>query len=506
MRITNAMTTNSLLLNLQRNMQSLDKLQYQAATGNKIQYASDNPIIAGRSLKFRTNVEETNQYITNVKQAVSWMSTTASPLDNINEILSTKESTSIRGKLVLAANDSYTIEDRQKFSAEIRELLKDFTGQLNTTYAGRYVFSGYRTDEPALFYKDEPNKSYTITQKFTLEDIEKTSVYAKIGEVVVPPATTPTPVIDSSAMPIEYEVYRTKIAYDDVIKYDNMTNLVLADGDTDTALTASLGLSSTDVIYYDTIDSAVADGAYPPPKDGTAAAIFIGETGELLMNEAAYKEVAGEFSIQYDKKGFKENDINPIVYFDCTDNNSNPPIKYTMDNQAIKYEFGTNTRLQINTLAKDVITPELLNDINRVLDLIDNANLSTESDLYTKYQAQGLIGDELDEAVQKQLEDERQFYNSKLGEEITKLIGKVDKHSGIISKEETALGARINRIELIGNRLAEDKINYETLKTENESADLDEVLINLSVQLAVYQSALQVGANLMQLSLVNFVN
>ena len=87
MRITNNMMVNNFLINLNKNLNRLDDIQYKMATGKKIRYPSDDPVVTARSLRLRTDVSEIEQLQKNVDDAMSWVDTTESALADINESL-----------------------------------------------------------------------------------------------------------------------------------------------------------------------------------------------------------------------------------------------------------------------------------------------------------------------------------------------------------------------------------------------------------------------------------
>ena len=62
MRITNNMLVNNMMYNMGNNLERLDRIQQQLATGKKIATPSDDPIVASRALKMRTDVAEIQQY------------------------------------------------------------------------------------------------------------------------------------------------------------------------------------------------------------------------------------------------------------------------------------------------------------------------------------------------------------------------------------------------------------------------------------------------------------
>ncbi len=72
MRITNKMMTNNVLHNINNNKNLLSTLENQYSTGKKIQKPSDDPIVAVRALKLRTNLAELSQYVEkNIPDALS---------------------------------------------------------------------------------------------------------------------------------------------------------------------------------------------------------------------------------------------------------------------------------------------------------------------------------------------------------------------------------------------------------------------------------------------------
>lgn len=163
MRVTNGMIVNTSLNGLYNNMNRLNKTYAQMTTGKKIQTVSDDPIIAGRSLKLKTTVLETTQYESNTKEAMSWMEVSEAALSNITEIL--KE---IRTKCVQGANGTLEKEDLEVIETEIQQLWEQIQEEANTTYGDRYVFSGFKTDQP-LFKDGILNQNLSNTNNDKIE-------------------------------------------------------------------------------------------------------------------------------------------------------------------------------------------------------------------------------------------------------------------------------------------------------------------------------------------------
>ncbi len=152
MRITNNMLVNNLVYNLNQNLKTMEKLQYQLATGKKFRVPSDDPIGASKSLKFNTDISKLEQYKRNAEDAMSWMNDTEAALAEIGEVLKRAYELTVD-----AANGTKDDGDLLKIREEI-EQLKDHLVQIaNTTYSGRHIFSGYKTDKPLMIVVEGKN-------------------------------------------------------------------------------------------------------------------------------------------------------------------------------------------------------------------------------------------------------------------------------------------------------------------------------------------------------------
>lgn len=146
MRITNNMLINNMVYNLNQNLKTLEKLQYQKAAGKKFRVPSDDPIGVSKSLKFNTDIAKLEQYKRNAEDAMSWMVDTELALGEIGEVLKRAYELTVD-----AANGTKkSPEDLQKVKEEIDQLREHLIQIGNTTHAGRHIFSGYKTDKPLL--------------------------------------------------------------------------------------------------------------------------------------------------------------------------------------------------------------------------------------------------------------------------------------------------------------------------------------------------------------------
>jgi len=138
--------------NLNKTLQRLEKLQYESSVGKKFRVPSDDPIGASKSLKFNTDISKVEQYIRNVKDAKAWLSETESVLNEINEVLHRAN------VLTVQAANGTNEEDLTKIKDEIKELREHLIQLANSTYAGRSLFTGFKTDQELL----DENGKYNV--------------------------------------------------------------------------------------------------------------------------------------------------------------------------------------------------------------------------------------------------------------------------------------------------------------------------------------------------------
>jgi len=85
------------------------------------------------------------------------------------------------------------------------------------------------------------------------------------------------------------------------------------------------------------------------------------------------------------------------------------------------------------------------------------------------------------------------------------LSTQVDTQLSTLLAERSELGARGNRLELIENRLDSQEITATKMLSNNEDADIEQVITDLTVQESVHRAALGVGAQIIQPTLLDFL-
>ena len=154
MRTTNNMLINNMMNYISNNLVRMDKYQGRLATGKKIRVPSDDPVVAARALKLRTDVAEIEQYKRNVQDALSWLDITEATLSKIGDVLHRARELAVQG-----ANGTNAPDDMEKIKSEVEQLRTQMVHLANMSYAGRYIFSGFKTNEK-LVIDDESDPDF----------------------------------------------------------------------------------------------------------------------------------------------------------------------------------------------------------------------------------------------------------------------------------------------------------------------------------------------------------
>ena len=214
MRITNKIMQRNNLSNINTNKVYQDKLSTQMSTQKKVSRPSDDPVVSIRALRLRSNVTEVTQYYSkNIPDAESWLDVTEDALKNLTEII-----TNMIKQCTKASNGDLKSADRQIILEQLKALGDEVYSTGDADYAGRYVFTGYRTDTSLSFDK-EYNTKYEITEQLDNSSITQLTK-VNTGKLLDITANNYNDqnqdykdITENSVSSID--VYRIRLAYDD---------------------------------------------------------------------------------------------------------------------------------------------------------------------------------------------------------------------------------------------------------------------------------------------------
>lgn len=145
MRISTAWSYQSTVSNMLNQQGNLNESQLKLSSGKKYLTPSENPMAASSLIDFSQNIQETQQYQTNITAAQAKLNLEASSLSSATSVLQ-----SIRELTVQGLNDINTQQNRQQIAGEIDQLNQQLQTIANTQDAnGEYIFSGNISNQQA---------------------------------------------------------------------------------------------------------------------------------------------------------------------------------------------------------------------------------------------------------------------------------------------------------------------------------------------------------------------
>lgn len=481
MRITNKIIQNNSLTNINTNKTLQDQLSTMISSKKKISRPSEDPIVALRSLRLRTSVNQTEQYVEkNVEDAKSWLSVTEDSIDTLSGVID-----NVRSLYTKGTNDPLTPSDRRIITENLEALVSEIYATGNADFAGRSVFTGFRTSETLTFQKQE-DVEYAIKEN---EESVTIDTYTHITRADVE--------TDVSVN----KITRVRLSYE---KLDDVAPL-------------SLSINGKTIDPGDIVKVSIADDPYgEATKAGNEGkAIYVPETGEILLGSdfGAVEDVTS-VEVEYQKTKWSRGDLRPEHYFTCTtEKGQDSEVKYNFpkrETQEIQYNIGVNQSLRINTNASECFNHSIARDIQDSLRALSESEEieATIKDIEKQIAAlpesdvagKKALNDKLDAAKKAQT-----FINDKLHQHFSKSISKSDDYLAKNSVALTNCGTRSKRLELIENRLDTQLFTLKELKSENEDADIAETAIKLSSANYAYDAALMATGKIMKESLLNYI-
>jgi flagellar hook-associated protein 3 FlgL len=152
MRVTNTMQHIQLLKNLRNNNTGIIDWQNKLATGRRIHKPGDDPVGVGYYMRYNSEINRTNEFLENANTGLGFLNTMDEMMQQTSDVLKRAR------VLVQQASTGTTPDDaRQHIAAEIQQLKEQLVMIGNSSYSGRYLFNGQKTDQRPYSLTDPAN-------------------------------------------------------------------------------------------------------------------------------------------------------------------------------------------------------------------------------------------------------------------------------------------------------------------------------------------------------------
>ncbi|MFC0559285.1 flagellar hook-associated protein FlgL [Halalkalibacter alkalisediminis] len=396
MRVTQMMLSQSSLRNINQGYNRLASIQDQLSTGKKITRASQDPVVAMKGMRYRSQVTEVEQFKRNLSEAYNWMDTADATLDKGTEVLQR-----IRELATQAANDTYNPAERANMAKEVQQLREHLESLGNMKNSNKYIFNGTNTTNPPI--------SNTTNMDLGIQAFFDGSI-KDLGSVEV--------------------VYNGKTFQ-------------------------HIGTENGQPIFQDTSQTTPVYGE--ADFNAQAIRLMIGADNSVTYIEPNQAHDPNHAVSQaLTTKTVRSNDV---VVASATG--------VSVNSQSVEIELLKGVSIPVNINPSSVFSNALFGDITRLERALDDATVD--------------------------------------GTELTGYIDNIFGHIDRFVTERAELGARVNRVQMIENRLMEQEVSANRIMSENEDAEIEKVIIDLMTQESVHRAALSAGARIIQPSLLDFL-
>jgi len=142
MRISENVKFNTVVNNLFKTQSSYNELAEKIASLKEINKPSDDPIGMSKVLNLRESAAAVEQYTRNMDACESWLTITESKLTAAGDLLVEAQEIAVSQSTATSS-----AEARSSEAETVQQLIDEMLSLANSTYDGRYIFSGTKTGE-----------------------------------------------------------------------------------------------------------------------------------------------------------------------------------------------------------------------------------------------------------------------------------------------------------------------------------------------------------------------
>lgn len=160
MKVTTGFFYRTFLGDINKQIEEMFKAQRQLATGKRVLSPSDDPIAISRIAKYKSEISALDEYKRVMDTAKIFNSATEKAIDDLKRMLIKAKQYAVQG-----STDTLSPTDRLAIAREIDTLIQRSIDTINTKVSGRYIFAGFKADTAPVnaqngIYQSDTNLQY----------------------------------------------------------------------------------------------------------------------------------------------------------------------------------------------------------------------------------------------------------------------------------------------------------------------------------------------------------
>ncbi|MCS7164346.1 MAG: flagellar hook-associated protein FlgL [Thermodesulfovibrio sp.] len=160
MKITTGFLYKTFINDMNKHIEEMFKYQKQLSTGKRILSPSDDPVAISRIVKYNTEISALIEYARVIDVAKIYNSSIETAINDLKNMIIKAKEHSVNG-----STDTLSATNRVALAQEVDTLIQRSIETINTKVSGRYVFGGYKADNPPVntstgIYESDTNLQY----------------------------------------------------------------------------------------------------------------------------------------------------------------------------------------------------------------------------------------------------------------------------------------------------------------------------------------------------------
>ncbi len=467
---------NNTIHSMRQRLMEMARLQEQAASGNRVNRASDDPGDAFRIQTLATQKKEYATFVENLHTVGYNFNYASTNLQTISGNLA-----EAMAMLTQAASATYSVDNRKAAGNALDEMLKSMITNANANSMGRYVFGGSRSNAaPYEAVYDDNGKLVEVN-------------YAGSAERMMVPVA---PGVESPGTLVGDEIFRLNDRKDPV--FTGTTGAAPGNGTASVRGDIWLNVSHT-------VTNLTA------PAHGIAAGAS-SAAGDTILGSHELKVNASDNTVQLDG--------GPLVAFgslaDVSDvkvTNGNGDVFYvdltTWDGSTATVSLEAEGALSIDPETSPVAIDftnanQAITDAEGKVLYVDSTGIARtgaeavrNSGTYDLFSTLIEIRDLM--LNTDDLDHETQSYR------LTEAIKPLDEVMGGINESLTSVGGRIQAMEALQTTMEDLEFSSHEQKSSIEQADIAQVAVDINRNQTFYEMTLASASKLLNMSLLDFI-
>lgn len=176
MKVTTSFFYQTFFSDLNKQIEAMYKNQRQLTTGKRVLLPSDDPIAISRITKYKAELAALEEYSRVIDTGKIYNSSIETAINDLKGMVTKAKQYAVQG-----STDTLSVTDRLALAKEVETLIQRSIDTINTKVSNRFIFAGFKADMPPV------NESTGIYQSDT--NLQKVDINSFLDVAVNLPAT-----------------------------------------------------------------------------------------------------------------------------------------------------------------------------------------------------------------------------------------------------------------------------------------------------------------------------